>query len=269
MKKTSSKDISSKATVAKATAAKASAGKPISSKTPASKAPATKAPVGKAPLAKSPISKPTVNKALASKAPPAKVPATKAATTNTPVAKSPATKAQVSNTTLKKDTVNKDTENKAPISNAPISKPVVKDEAPAAPAGPKARMLKPELKFFENLLNEKKETLLQELGYLEDNTMRLSSKEGAGDLSSHAYHLADHATETQDREQAFHMASREGKFLYYIEEALDRVRNGTFGVCKKCGKLIPKPRLEAVPTAKMCIDCKTAQERASEAVSAG
>ncbi|MBW8886823.1 MAG: TraR/DksA C4-type zinc finger protein [Fibrobacteres bacterium] len=130
-------------------------------------------------------------------------------------------------------------------------------------------MSKPELKFFENLLNEKKETLIQELGYLEDNTMRLSSKEGAGDLSSHAYHLADHATETQDREQAFHMASREGKYLFYIEEALDRVRNGTFGVCKKCGKLIPKPRLEAVPTAKMCIDCKTKQERAAQAAAEG
>ena len=149
----------------------------------------------------------------------------------------------------------------------PKAKPVAVEEA--APAGPKVKMGKPELKFFENLLNEKKETLIQELGYLEDNTMRLNSKEGAGDLSSHAYHLADHATETQDREQAFHMASREGKYLFYIEEALDRVRNGTFGVCKKCGKLIPKARLEAVPTAKMCIECKTKQERAAQAAAEG
>ena len=156
----------------------------------------------------------------------------------------------------------------------PAPKAAAKSEAKAeakaeSKAEPKVRMAKADLKFFENLLNEKKEVLLQELGYLEDNSMRLSSKEGAGDLSSHAYHLADHATETQDREQAFHMASREGKFLYYIEEALDRVRNGTFGICKKCQKLIPKPRLEAVPTAKMCIDCKSAQEKAAEAASAG
>lgn len=150
----------------------------------------------------------------------------------------------------------------------PKAKPVAVEE-PAVPAGPKLKMGKPELKFFESLLNEKKETLIQELGYLEDNTMRLNSKEGAGDLSSHAYHLADHATETQDREQAFHMASREGKYLFYIEEALDRVRNGTFGVCKKCGKLIPKARLEAVPTAKMCIECKTKQERAAAEASGG
>lgn len=177
---------------------------------------------------------------------------------------------------MMKKTAGKETPSKASAASkeAPKEKPKAaaapaKPVEEAAPAGPRAKMNKTELKFFENLLNEKKETLLQELGYLEDNTMRLNSKEGAGDLSSHAYHLADHATETQDREQAFHMASREGKYLFYIEEALDRVRNGTFGVCKKCGKLIPKPRLEAVPTAKMCIDCKTAQEKAAEAASAG
>jgi RNA polymerase-binding protein DksA len=151
----------------------------------------------------------------------------------------------------------------APAEAPEKAKSAPKAQAEEAVSSNKARMNKTELKYFEGLLNEKKETLLQELGYLEDNTMRLSSKEGAGDLSSHAYHLADHATETQDREQAFHMASREGKYLFYIEEALDRVRNGTFGVCKKCGKLIPKARLEAVPTAKMCIDCKSAQERAA------
>jgi RNA polymerase-binding protein DksA len=126
------------------------------------------------------------------------------------------------------------------------------------------RLNKEELKYFENLLNDKKETLMQELDYIEDNAMRLNSKDGAGDLSSHAYHLADHATETQDREQAFHLASREGRFLYYIEEALDRVRAGTFGICKKCGTLIPKARLEAVPTAKMCINCKSQQEQVIE-----
>ena len=126
------------------------------------------------------------------------------------------------------------------------------------------RLNKDELKYFENLLNDKKETLMQELDYIEDNAMRLNSKDGAGDLSSHAYHLADHATETQDREQAFHLASREGRFLYYIEEALDRVRAGTFGICKRCGTLIPKARLEAVPTAKMCINCKSQQEQVVE-----
>jgi DnaK suppressor protein len=200
------------------------------------------------------------------KKPPGKETPNKATAAKESVSKEPMSKETVS-----KEPASKESSTKEPAGKEPGGKPKAKVAAEEAPvsAAPKVRMGKTELKFFENLLNEKKETLLQELGYLEDNTMRLSSKEGAGDLSSHAYHLADHATETQDREQAFHMASREGKFLYYIEEALDRVRNGTFGICKKCGKLIPKPRLEAVPTAKMCIDCKTAQERAAEAASLG
>ena len=126
-----------------------------------------------------------------------------------------------------KKTAGKETPSKASApKEAPREKPKAAAAAPAKAATatseeaatPKARMSKPELKFFEALLNEKKETLIQELGYLEDNTMRLSSKEGAGDLSSHAYHLADHATETQDREQAFHMASREGKPAPSLEE---------------------------------------------------
>ena len=153
-----------------------------------------------------------------------------------------------------------------PIVSVKAAGPAVNAKGKATPPETKGRnrLNKEELKYFENLLNEKKETLLQELGYLEDNTMRLNAKDGAGDLSSHAYHLADHATETQDREQAFHLASREGRYLFYIEEAMDRVRAGTYGICKKCGRLIPKARLEAVPTAKMCIDCKSKQEQATE-----
>ena len=153
----------------------------------------------------------------------------------------------------------------AKATSKPAAKPAAKGNSKVSKQAPtRTKMNKEELKFFEQLLNEKKETLIQELDYLEDNTMRLNAKDGAGDLSSHAYHLADHATETQDREQAFHMASREGRYLFYIEEALDRVRAGTCGQCKNCGKLIPKARLEAVPTAKMCIDCKAKQEQAIE-----
>ena len=163
----------------------------------------------------------------------------------------------------------------AKIKPVVISKPAAKGPAPVQSKHPKGnskvstdtrtRMNKEEFKHFERILNEKKETLIQELDYIEDNSMRLNAKDGSGDLSSHAYHLADQATETQDREQAFHMASREGRYLLHIEEALDRIRAGTYGLCKNCGKLIPKARLEAVPTAKMCIQCKAKQEQAIEA----
>jgi DnaK suppressor protein len=243
----------------------------------ATKAPVKKAKAGaKKPAAKKAVKKP-VKKAAPKKA--AKHVVKKA------VAKKPAPKAKGTVKKPVKAAANPAPKKAAPaVSKAPKhvaqSKAVVVSSLPAQSAvkAPKPaqskhvrthmapdtsgrkRLNKEELKYFENLLNDKKETLMQELDYIEDNAMRLNSKDGAGDLSSHAYHLADHATETQDREQAFHLASREGRFLYYIEEALDRVRAGTFGVCKKCGTLIPKARLEAVPTAKMCINCKSQQE---------
>jgi len=126
------------------------------------------------------------------------------------------------------------------------------------------KLKKSEIEFFEHILNEKKETLLQELGYLEDNALRISPKENSGDLSGVAYHPADQGTDTQDTEQAFRLASREGKYLVFLEEALQKIKDGVYGICEGCKDLIPKERLEAVPTAKMCIDCKIAKEEASK-----
>lgn len=124
-------------------------------------------------------------------------------------------------------------------------------------------LTKKDLKFFEDLLNEKKDKLLQELGNLEASTVGKNPLEQSGDLSAYAYHLADQAADAMDREHAFAMASRESRYLLYLNEALDRIKAGTFGVCKKCHKSphakntdspwITRQRLEAVPTATLCI----------------
>jgi DnaK suppressor protein len=124
-------------------------------------------------------------------------------------------------------------------------------------------LTKKDLKHFEQLLNEKKDTLLQELGYLETSTLGKNTLEQSGDLSGYSYHLADQAADAVDREHAFAMASRESRYLLYLNEALDRVQNGKFGICKKCKEKphakntdapwIAAARLEAVPTATLCI----------------
>jgi RNA polymerase-binding protein DksA len=246
---------------------------------PAKKAPKKPAPKKAAPkkaakkTAKKAAPKKAVKKAAPKKAAPKKSPAKKTPAKKQPAKAAPKAQKAVVTTVLppKLSSFSKKPASSAMPAQAAVKAPKAPQAKLAAQAAEKStrkRLNKEELKYFEKLLNEKKETMLQEQSYLEDNAMRLNSKDGAGDLSSHAYHLADHATETQDREQAFHLASREGKFLYYIEEALDRVRAGTFGICKKCGTLIPKARLEAVPTAKMCINCKSQQEHAVEETAA-
>jgi RNA polymerase-binding protein DksA len=56
--------------------------------------------------------------------------------------------------------------------------------------------------------------------------------------------------------------SQSGRLIYHIDQALKRIRNGTYGNCHECGKPIQKRRLSAVPHARLCIECKQAEEEA-------
>jgi DnaK suppressor protein len=119
---------------------------------------------------------------------------------------------------------------------------------------------KRDLKHFEERLIEERMKLLKELGYFEDKIFNNSQRDAAGDLSAYSVHMADQASDAEEREKAYHMASSEGRLLYHIDEALARIREGTYGACCSCGKQISKPRLEVVPHARLCIECKKAEE---------
>jgi RNA polymerase-binding protein DksA len=73
--------------------------------------------------------------------------------------------------------------------------------------------------------------------------------------------LADIASDDIDRKMIEAIGSQEMKRLRLIESALTRIQQGKYGLCIKCGKRIPQDRLEAIPYALMCIECKTAEER--------
>jgi RNA polymerase-binding protein DksA len=73
--------------------------------------------------------------------------------------------------------------------------------------------------------------------------------------------LADVASDDIDRKMIEALGSQELKRLKLIDSALTRIEQGKYGLCMKCGKRIPQDRLEAIPYALMCIDCKTAEER--------
>lgn len=122
-------------------------------------------------------------------------------------------------------------------------------------------MNKKNIEYFKKLISKKKEKLFAELGYLESSSLSKTSKDQAGDLSSYSFHMADQGTDTMDREMAFTLASREGRYLHHLNEALERIEKGTYGNCRTCGLEISKKRLEAVPHATQCINCKTAEEK--------
>jgi DnaK suppressor protein len=120
---------------------------------------------------------------------------------------------------------------------------------------------KSDLKKYEKLLLEKRAQLVEELGLIRKRSLDSTSKENSGDLSSYSYHMADQGTDAMEREKAFLFASKSGRLVYNIDEALRRLRNNKdFGICVECGKPISATRLEAVPHARMCIKCKEAEE---------
>lgn len=122
-------------------------------------------------------------------------------------------------------------------------------------------MNKRDREFFRKLILEKREKLMKELGYLENTVLTATTKESSGDLSSYSFHMADQGTDAEEREKAFLLASREGRYVYHLNEALRRLDDGTYGKCAVCGCQIKKERLKAVPHATKCITCKSKEEK--------
>jgi RNA polymerase-binding protein DksA len=121
-------------------------------------------------------------------------------------------------------------------------------------------MKESELEKYRQLLLKKKKELLEEMGIIMDSHVSTTVKDSTGDLSSYSYHMADQGTDNMERELAFMFASKSGRLVYHIDEALRRIDRGEYGKCVECGKQIGKKRLEAVPHARLCIACKSAEE---------
>ncbi len=121
-------------------------------------------------------------------------------------------------------------------------------------------MKQSDLEKYRKQLIDKKTELLKEMGVIMDAHISTTIKDSTGDLSSYSYHMADQGTDNMERELAFMFASKSGRLVYHIDQALIRIGKGTFGKCVVCEKQISKARLTAVPHARMCIDCKSAEE---------
>ena len=121
-------------------------------------------------------------------------------------------------------------------------------------------MQKADLKKYEKLLLTKKKELLEEIAVMMKDKISTTIKDSTGDISSYSYHMADQGTDAMERELAFMFASKSGRLIYHIDEALRRIQEGTYGKCLKCGKPISSARLQAVPHARMCIECKSVEE---------
>jgi RNA polymerase-binding protein DksA len=91
----------------------------------------------------------------------------------------------------------------------------------------------------------------------------VSDDDDASELSSAAgdQHLADHASDMFDREVDESLEENAEQLVQDIDAALVRIDQGTYGVCARCGSPIPVERLDAVPYATLCVDCRRLEER--------
>jgi DnaK suppressor protein len=130
-------------------------------------------------------------------------------------------------------------------------------------SGKSKPMPKKQLQHFEKRLIEERKRVLKELGHSYE-AFGATSQESDGDLSSYSFHMADQGTDAMEREKAFLFASKDGRFLWHIDEALRRLYRApeTFGKCHNCGNDIAFDRLDALPHARYCIECKQREEDA-------
>jgi DnaK suppressor protein len=112
-----------------------------------------------------------------------------------------------------------------------------------------------DLKHFKELILEKRKETIEELDNLKETIMDVTTGEYNAESSTYSMHM-EQGTDAMEREKTFLFASRGSKFVSQLDDSLQRIENGTYGLCRVCQLLIPKERLEAVPTAQTCAEYK-------------
>lgn len=114
---------------------------------------------------------------------------------------------------------------------------------------------------YYKLLIDLRRTLTEGLDLHTEETLKRSSKDDSGDLSSYGQHMADAGTDTFDRDFALSLVSSEQEALTEIDAAIKRIRDGTYGTCEVTGKPIAKERLLAVPFTRYSAEAQKDIER--------
>ncbi|MFA7421356.1 MAG: conjugal transfer protein TraR [Melioribacteraceae bacterium] len=160
------------------------------------------------------------------------------------------------------------------------AKPVEKKKAPAKPSkrnhveviSPTKKVRKiqgysrKDLEEFKKVILEKRNEIIEQLQVLKDQMMDPTTGQYVNENSPYSLHMAEQGTDAMEREKLYLWAQRENKFLGYLDDALQRIENGTYGICIECidepqnlcatCPLVPKERLMAVPHTQHCLQVK-------------
>lgn len=243
VKKPMAKVATTKAAPAKGTATKTAAPKATAPKAAVSKVAAPKPVAPKAvkkELEKKPLRKATSSpkKSVTTTVAPSEAPATPQATAAAKVAAS----AQLNFFQMP---------NQRPMAHKPAK--------PSTTSQDKTRYSDDELQEFQVLINRKLEKAREEYKILKE-TLNRNNDEGTDATSGGNTKVLEDGAETAEKENLSQLAARQQKYITNLENALVRIKNGTYGICSVTGKLISKERLIAVPHTTQSIEAKLMQQ---------
>ena len=112
-----------------------------------------------------------------------------------------------------------------------------------------------DLEYFRQLILAKREDAASEIERLR-NQLSHENREQLDNDSGYSYHLADSASVGMDRESVYLMMDRQQKLMGYLDRALERIENKTYGICRVTGKAIERERLEAIPHTEISVEAK-------------
>ena len=122
----------------------------------------------------------------------------------------------------------------------------------------KIKYTKAKLVKFKKTILMRMEEISNEMKEMKSSVLNIdSSKPNMSPDSIYSIHMADAGTDSHEREKSFLFLSREDSYFRNLENALERIRSGEFGVCQLCDQLIPEERMMEVLNATKCVDCKT------------
>lgn len=122
-------------------------------------------------------------------------------------------------------------------------------------------MIEKDLEYFKKKLLEEKKNLIQQLEYFNSTHMNHDQRDLSGEFSSYPMHMADLGTDAMEREKAFQFLAQKKQYLNRIDEALERIYNGTYGICVECNEEIGWQRLDAMPFTRLCFNCKSKEDK--------
>ena len=121
---------------------------------------------------------------------------------------------------------------------------------------------KRELGDLKKRLLDEREELQRQAAEIEESSFGGGQSDLTGDIASFDEEFADAGTATFERERDLSLSNNIRDLTDKIDRALERIEQGTYGLCERCGRPIEKARIKALPYATLCIRDKQAEERA-------